>query len=185
MGGGIVADDCGLGKTIQMLAAITYDATRHESDHHHRPTLIIVPPGVLDTWVQEWIRYFSNVLSLYLFHGSSEQSRSTVRQGLIINEKGFATKIRGLDPSDAKTSATIILTTYPTWANRSVVRRVINGAEEEEYPTEEDGDAEVEDSDLDHDAPKPAPVRATSPPPPPGISPTVCSHTSASFDYSH
>ena len=163
IGGGIVADDCGLGKTIQMLAAITYDATRHAADHQHRPTLIIVPPGVLDTWVQEWRRYFSNVLTLHLFHGSSEQSRSTVRQGLILNQQGFTAKMRSLDPADPKTSATVILTTYPTWANRSVAQRVVTTTDDDEYMPDADDEEEVQESDADS---------------------TVCTPPCTSFDYS-
>lgn len=49
--GGILADDCGLGKTVLALALIHFAARRGRA-LPYRPTVVVVSPGIVDTWIQ-------------------------------------------------------------------------------------------------------------------------------------
>ena len=57
IGGGVVADDCGLGKTIRTLAFIVMKALLLPKDYvDHKPTLLAMPSSIIDTWLQEHSR---------------------------------------------------------------------------------------------------------------------------------
>jgi superfamily II DNA or RNA helicase len=60
--GGLLAQDVGLGKTVEMLALIT----THKADG---PTLVVVPTTMLNIWVSEAARYAPS-LKVVKFHGN-------------------------------------------------------------------------------------------------------------------
>ena len=66
--GSILADDTGLGKTIQILSAILYFKEKNKFDSE--PSLIIVPPTLISNWENE-IKKFTPELTYYIYHGSN------------------------------------------------------------------------------------------------------------------
>lgn len=56
LGGGILGDACGLGKTLTALSLIPFSARKAQvhgdSDIQLRPNLVVTPSGVIDVWVQ-------------------------------------------------------------------------------------------------------------------------------------
>ncbi|KAL2010189.1 hypothetical protein VTN00DRAFT_5996 [Thermoascus crustaceus] len=42
--------------------------------YRHRPTLVVCPPGVINTWLTEASRRFGDALPLYIFHRSAEHT---------------------------------------------------------------------------------------------------------------
>ena len=76
--GGILADDMGLGKSIQ---AITHVLREKELAGHQRPSLLVVPTSLVPNWLAEVERFAPSlrVLTLHgakrhLLHGDIEQS---------------------------------------------------------------------------------------------------------------
>ena len=63
---GLLADDMGLGKTLQTLA---YLQLEHRSHGAQRPSLIVAPTSVLDTWRREAGR-FTPDLNVVVLHGA-------------------------------------------------------------------------------------------------------------------
>lgn len=84
LGGGILADACGLGKTVQALGLI-YLSPIVKGLTEFKPTLVIVPAGVIDTWVSEYIARFSHALTLYLLHASKTQTSDPRRKDLTVD----------------------------------------------------------------------------------------------------
>ncbi|KAI9764302.1 MAG: hypothetical protein M1839_005968 [Geoglossum umbratile] len=98
--GGIVADGSGLGKTNQTLAFLATSLRHNETSglprRSYRPTLIITPPAVIQTWIDEYTNYFSDVFEM----------RTLWHVG------GVA------DPHNAMTQRLLLITTYETLARR-------------------------------------------------------------------
>lgn len=61
--GGVLADEMGMGKTIQTIALLLYDSKK-------RPTLIVVPTVALMQWKNEIELHTGNALSTYVYHGT-------------------------------------------------------------------------------------------------------------------
>jgi SNF2 family DNA or RNA helicase len=72
IGGGLVADDCGVGKTVSTLTAIKVAADRDKARAHageaitFRPTLILAPSIVVDVWFAECQPFFPD-LTMYRY----------------------------------------------------------------------------------------------------------------------
>jgi SNF2 family DNA or RNA helicase len=82
--GRIIADDCGLGKTIQTLSFIVFRSLKLPSAYeNHQPTIIAMPPSCLDTWLMESSRYFTNHLDIILCH--RQVGGDLLRQGLNVS----------------------------------------------------------------------------------------------------
>ncbi|OZJ02723.1 hypothetical protein BZG36_05107 [Bifiguratus adelaidae] len=62
--GGILADEMGMGKTIQMISLLL-------SEPRLKPNLIIAPTVAIMQWKSEIETHTDNELSVYLFHGSN------------------------------------------------------------------------------------------------------------------
>ncbi|PKC56437.1 hypothetical protein RhiirA1_402145 [Rhizophagus irregularis] len=68
--GGILANDMGLGKTIQMIALIASKPAINLDSTYSKTTLIVTPLSVLDNWVDQInIHVKKGSLSSYVFHG--------------------------------------------------------------------------------------------------------------------
>lgn len=62
--GGILADEMGMGKTIQMIALMMHDRTKG-------PNLVVAPTVALMQWKSEIETHTNNLLKVGLFHGAS------------------------------------------------------------------------------------------------------------------
>ena len=61
LSGGILADECGMGKTLTMLAHISSQLQRQQHCSQCRTTLIICPSSLVSQWVKEIKRHTSLV----------------------------------------------------------------------------------------------------------------------------
>ncbi|KAI8092310.1 SNF2 family N-terminal domain-containing protein [Gilbertella persicaria] len=64
--GGILADEMGMGKTIQTIALLLSD--------RKKPNLVIAPTVAILQWKDEIERHTNNALSVYVFHGNKRTS---------------------------------------------------------------------------------------------------------------
>lgn len=74
--GVILADDMGLGKTIQILALLQHEK---EQSRQTKPTLLVVPTGVLRNWVHEASR-FAPELRFGVLHGTNRPKHEELVQ---------------------------------------------------------------------------------------------------------
>lgn len=68
-GGGILADEMGMGKTIQTIALFM-------SEPDKGPNLVVVPPVAMVQWKNEIEAHTNGALKVYLFHGSNRTNRA-------------------------------------------------------------------------------------------------------------
>ncbi|TBU03770.1 DNA repair protein Rad16 [Hamiltosporidium tvaerminnensis] len=87
--GGILADEMGMGKTLQILALIALDDLNEK-------TLVVTPAVALNQWISEIERHAPNIFEIYVYHGKNRK---------IINN------------SENKSKIQIYLTTYGTVEN--------------------------------------------------------------------
>lgn len=64
-GGGILADEMGMGKTIQTIALLMNDTNK-------RPSLVVAPTVALMQWKNEINQHTNGKLKIYLYHGASK-----------------------------------------------------------------------------------------------------------------
>ncbi|KAI9370901.1 hypothetical protein BJX61DRAFT_544160 [Aspergillus egyptiacus] len=122
VGGGILGDNCGLGKTVQALSLILLAAEQPAPPETlFRPTLVLCQSVLIDTWLSEYYKYFGDVLELWLFHGSSAHTSDFRRKNIIVDStEELRAKVKALDPKDTKTAKVVILSTYATWSTRTL-----------------------------------------------------------------
>merc|ERR1712223_670320 len=132
---GILANEMGLGKTIQTIALVTY---LMEKKKNMGPYLIIVPLSTLSNWMMEFEKWAPSVVALS-YKGSPQARRSaqaTIRSGrfnalvttyeYVIKDKAIMSKIRwkymiideGHRMKNHHCKLTQILNTYYTSNNR-------------------------------------------------------------------
>jgi SNF2 family DNA or RNA helicase len=79
----VVADDCGVGKTVSTLMAINVDADWAKAKAQageavaFRPTLILAPSIVVDVWFAECQRFFPDLVMYRYFETKAKRSIST------------------------------------------------------------------------------------------------------------
>ena len=120
LGGGILGDDCGLGKTLTALTLVYMSPKVRAGPKKFRPTLVACPASVINVWVTEYIKRFSTGLRLYIVHGSKAQTSDPRRKDLTVDPSAFADLLDSFDETDILTARTVILTAYGTWAKRSL-----------------------------------------------------------------
>lgn len=69
-GGGVLADEMGMGKTIQTIALLMHDTTK-------RPSLVVAPTVALMQWKNEIEQHTNGKLKIYLYHGANKTSKIT------------------------------------------------------------------------------------------------------------
>jgi hypothetical protein len=121
--GGLLADACGLGKTLSALTLIwTANQPSEPMDptRTFAPSLILVPNALVDTWITEIDRHFGDALTLILFFGSSTRTGDRRRKALTVSKvTDLQSTLHGLDPSNPATGTTVVLSSYQTWARRT------------------------------------------------------------------
>jgi superfamily II DNA/RNA helicase len=152
--GGILGDQCGLGKTVQILMLILKAARLAKPPY--RPTLIVAPSGLVDTWIEEIHSRFSDSFILHLFYGVVGPGGTTdpIRKRYTVNPKKLDEIVSKMSPDDPNTSRTIILSAYGTWQTRTFRApkplnlgrdgRESQESQEEDLESDESGDVEVD-----------------------------------------
>ncbi|KAK4510862.1 U4/U5/U6 small nuclear ribonucleoprotein prp3 [Mucor velutinosus] len=67
--GGILADEMGMGKTIQTIALLLSDKKK--------PNLVIAPTVAIMQWKEEILKHTDNALSVHVFHGSNRTKKQS------------------------------------------------------------------------------------------------------------
>lgn len=149
--GGILGDACGLGKTFTALSLV-YLAShlQHEQEKApttHRPTLILCPGSLIQSWVNEiWTR-FRNGLIVCVF--SRDKIYNPGRFRIIKTFEELKEKIHGVDTRQISTDRTIFLASYDRWSHHTVEEK--QPAEEPELAvpeesSDQDGITDAEDN---------------------------------------
>lgn len=117
LGGGILGDACGLGKTLTVPSLILFSARKTQLDGgrdiEHWPKIVVAPAGVIDVWIQEIDRYFGDQLTVLIFHGSpGTANRLRKRHSLIKDIDHLHERVGQLDPKDVRTALTVVVTSY-------------------------------------------------------------------------
>jgi hypothetical protein len=127
--GGMIADDCGTGKTIIMLVVVLEQYRRAIRAHAGgatgpwKPTLIIAPPHVVDVWFQEVQRFFSSELEIWRFYETKDKVTNPAMKARTLpgtDQRLVAWLEENCKPDDPRTSAKIIVTAYETFTFRTL-----------------------------------------------------------------
>jgi SNF2-related domain len=127
----LLADGCGLGKTIQTLAAIYadyLDAAAGRIPGPYRPTLIVAPAILAGNWVNDNVTLLANALDVWLWQSrSGDMGTEIVPKSRLLNhsDKNLKQWIQSLDQNDPATLLQVVVTSYGTGVVRSLY---LNGA---------------------------------------------------------
>ncbi|CAM9695293.1 unnamed protein product, partial [Chrysoparadoxa australica] len=89
--GGILADEMGMGKTVELLALLL--ASKASQDEAHQidgPTLVICPTSMIGQWRMEIERRLEYQLKVAIYHGSKKNAFNLRRQDIVITSYGTA-----------------------------------------------------------------------------------------------
>ncbi|KXG53046.1 SNF2-related protein [Penicillium griseofulvum] len=115
--GGILADACGLGKTQTALMPI-YQAALSQFRPPYRPTLVLVPSALIDTWLLEIERHFGDALTIRLFYGTKARTEYSERKLIMLESLPQVEAFMRCPTSKVSSGHTIMLSSYNTWATR-------------------------------------------------------------------
>lgn len=119
--GGILVDDRGLGKTITILSFIYQASFKPAEERSMKPTLILAPAGMVSTWASQLVKSFSLEMPFFIFYGWRSQTSDAVQKSRTLESlEELNSKLDSLDPSDPTTSRTVIISSYSTWAERTL-----------------------------------------------------------------
>lgn len=127
--GGIIADDCGTGKTIIMLSVILERARQAILDQQNggsgpwKPTIVIAPPHVVDVWYEEVQRFFAGELEIWRFYETPDKvtHRGMKARTLPSSTKALLPWLTEHCPdSDPRSCSKIIVTAYDTLTMRTL-----------------------------------------------------------------
>jgi len=130
--GGMIADDCGTGKTVIMLTVILEQYRTALVDHAQggtgpwKPTLVIAPPHVVDVWFQEVQRFFSSELEIWRFYETKDKVTNATMKARTLPSTATAL-VHWLDdkcpPDSPRSCAKIIVTAYETFTLRTLMEK--------------------------------------------------------------
>ncbi|KAJ5396373.1 uncharacterized protein N7487_010676 [Penicillium crustosum] len=134
--GGILADVCGLGKTLTALTLI-YQAALVQPRPPYRPTLILVPSALIDTWLLEIERHFGDALIVRLFYSAKTRTGDSERKLMLLESLGEATR----------TTTEIDENGAPTYRARKATRKETDPMALDLTTAEADVDEDIPDPD--------------------------------------
>lgn len=131
-GGGLLADDMGLGKSFMTLVAIEELLKRNEKNQiPQKPILIVAPLSLLENWKDEVFNTFAKFpfrdivilqsdydLHKYLLQGAANETKLQTQKATDALEVRFALKIgQQYEPWNLEHPGNLVLTTYDTLRN--------------------------------------------------------------------
>ncbi|OQD81536.1 hypothetical protein PENSOL_c214G11656, partial [Penicillium solitum] len=89
------------------LTALTliHQAALVQSRPPYRPTLILVPSALIDTWLLEIERHFGDALTVRLFYGAKSRTGDSERKLMLLESLGEVQAFLGRCPADQASSA--------------------------------------------------------------------------------
>ncbi|OJD15815.1 hypothetical protein AJ78_03957 [Emergomyces pasteurianus Ep9510] len=116
--GGILGDECGLGKTIQTLLLICYRAEMGQSPF--KPTLLIVPSYLINNWMEEITSKLPHKFTIILYYGKVGLGSTSdpTRQRCTMDTCESIKRLKSLNSNDRASALTVLLTAYTTWRER-------------------------------------------------------------------
>ena len=110
--GALLADDMGLGKTLQVLVFLLLRRERMEHEGIKlKPDLIVAPVVLLDNWLDEMEKFFSQLPNFLTLHGNVIHSLRQPGCGYGQEYRGKPRVTLDIEPIQ---SAEVVLTTYET-----------------------------------------------------------------------
>jgi SNF2 family DNA or RNA helicase len=129
--GGLIADACGIGKTIQMLSviALTLEWTKHDVKTHpelkiaYRPTLVLCPSAVVEVWFSEIRKHFPQLKAYRWFEHAEKQNLAHIRDATLPTKaEELKHWMKEKLPQDNINSiAAVIISSYDTACLRGLV----------------------------------------------------------------
>ena len=130
IGGGIVCDDCGMGKTIQMLVVIYEHLQRMKAGHvmgspdnpRYRPTIVIAPALVVDVWFEEINKWFPQLQAWRYFEQASKVNNAfTKYRTLPITSSELVQWLKEhCPPDDPNSCGHVVISAYETFMSRTL-----------------------------------------------------------------
>ncbi|KAI9035035.1 uncharacterized protein KD926_004699 [Aspergillus affinis] len=150
--GGLLADGCGLGKTLTALSLIYLAPSLSPPGKNYKPTLVICPSGVVYGWAKEIIRRLGNALTLLIFYGRKATTVDVALKGLVVDTADdLQTRLAALRDDQITTARTVVLTAYSTWAIRTTEPEVEDDHNDADGAENPDVRREDHDDDPDED----------------------------------
>lgn len=75
--GAVLANSCGLGKTVQTLALISLSPTVNGRKSPFKPTLITVPALIIEIWHAERVARFKSTITFVIFYRSKKKKETS------------------------------------------------------------------------------------------------------------
>ena len=133
VGGGIITDDCGTGKTIQQLALVLLSAREQQRQYTlgtnrgpFKPTIVICPSHVVDVWFTECRTWFPE-LDVWRYFETKNRVQNPTMKSKTLDAKPETLNAWLTDnyPSDEpRSAACLIITGYETLAFRALRKLV-------------------------------------------------------------
>lgn len=150
----LLADDCGLGKTLQGLGGVYAEYLKakslppEEQVGPYRPTLILCPRILALNWLADNKNLLNNGLEVFMWAGRAADAGDLIDHDRIIDGtvEDLAKTIKRLDPADPETARKVFVTSYNTGWQRGLLQ---DGGR---VKTEKDKKAEAEDKRAEAEA---------------------------------
>jgi SNF2 family DNA or RNA helicase len=125
----LLADDCGLGKTMQGLGGIYAEYLRlkdqpKEIREPFRPSLVVCPRMLAMNWVEDNKQLLNGALEVYMWAGRAVDAGNMVDRVHFIDGSAEELQkiISDMDPDDPRTARTIFVTSYTTGWKRGLLQ---------------------------------------------------------------
>jgi SNF2 family DNA or RNA helicase len=105
IGGGVIANDCGTGKTYSALAAIRSDYLRKKKSGAKGPfkaTVIFAPSPLVNQWMDQYDNKMRGALDTYRFFGTKDSVSGTMADRVLGSLDELNTLLEGLDVNDVE-----------------------------------------------------------------------------------
>ncbi|KAH8886464.1 hypothetical protein GQ53DRAFT_875646 [Thozetella sp. PMI_491] len=120
VGGAIIAQPSGSGKTIETLAAIYFLSLRRT--HDHKAIVVLCPPALIRQWMRQIDNFFKDLITLRVFYHLPHDPRAF--RPLDVARLGFF--LGSLDPQNPLTSRTIILSTPNVLGRHAISKETVD-----------------------------------------------------------